>query len=164
MIDKTYPMIEKLLKNTLSLSQSLLDLLTMEAENLQSCTDPTAISDIASNKKQAVYQLEQYSKQLSQILATEKLPLSPLGVIDYFNKAKAAKLDISKSSNLWKEVLSISKKCKSLNETNGASINLLSQHAQRSLHILKGQSQQVSTYGPDGSAYSEHSSQSLFSV
>ena len=164
MIDKTHPIIEKLLKNTLSLSLKLLDLLTLEAEQLKSNTNSTAISDTASNKKQAVSQLDQYSKQLSQILATEKLQMSSDGMAEYFKIAETAKLNISKSTKLWQDILSISKQCQSLNERNGASINLLSLHTQRSLNILKGKPQQTSTYGPDGSAHSEHYSQSLTSV
>ncbi len=164
MIDKTHPITEKLLNNTLSLSIKLLDILTIEAEQLKSNTNSAAISDIASNKKQTVSQIDQYSKQLSQILATEKLQMSADGMSDYFKKAETANINISTSSKLWKEVLSISKQCQLLNEKNGASINLLSQHTQRSLHILKGKSQQTSTYGPDGSAYSEHHSHSLISV
>jgi flagella synthesis protein FlgN len=164
MIEKTYPITEKLLKNTLALSLKLLDLLTIEAEHLKSNDNPTAISDVAFNKKQTVSQLDQHSKQLSQILATEKLQMSSTGMSDYFNKAEIVGLNTSKSTKLWKEILSISNQCQLLNEKNGASINLLSQHTQRSLHILKGKPQQTSTYGPDGSAYSEHYSHPLISV
>lgn len=164
MINKTYPLTEKLLKNMLSLSLKLLDLLTSEADQLKSNSNSTTISDIASNKKSIVTQLDQYSKQLSQILATEKLAMSSKGIDDYFSVAEAAELNVSTSSKCWKEILSISTQCQLLNEQNGASINLLSRHTQRSLHILKGKPQQTSTYGPDGSAYSEHDSHSLISV
>lgn len=164
MINKTYPLTEKILKNTLALSQKLFDLLTIEADHLKSNNSSTAISDIAENKKTTVSQLEQYSKQLSQILATESLSMSSEGINDYFKIAETAKLNISPSSKHWTEILSITNQCRILNEKNGASINLLSRHTQRSLHILKGKPQQTSTYGPDGSAESEHYSHSLISV
>jgi flagella synthesis protein FlgN len=164
MINKTYPITEKLLNNGLDLSRTLLDLLTKEADNLKQNADSTSISNIANNKKETVSQLEQFSKQLTQVLATEKLLLSPSGIADYFKKAETANLNTSTSTLLWKKIISISKKCRLLNEKNGASINLLAQHTQRALHILKGKSQQTTTYGPDGSTYSVRSSHSLVSV
>ena len=164
MINKTYPITEKLLKNGLNLSVKLLDLLTREADNLKKNADSATISTIAADKKEMVTQLDQFSKQLSQVLATEKLQMSPSGISEYFKKAETVHLNTSGSTTLWKEIISISKKCRLLNEKNGASINLLAQHTQRSLQILKGKSQQATTYGPDGSTYNERFSQALVSV
>ena len=164
MINKTYPITEKLLKKGLNSSLKLLELLTREADNLKKKTDSTVISTVAANKKETVTQLDQFSKQLTQVLATEKLQMTPSGVSEYFKKAESVKLNISASTSLWKEIISISKQCRLLNEKNGASINLLAQHTQRSLQILKGKSQQATTYGPDGSTYSERLSHSLISV
>ena len=164
MINKTYPITEKLLKNGLNASLKLMELLTREADSLKKNADSTAISIIAAHKKETVTQLDQFSKQLTQVLATEKLQMTPSGVSEYFKKAETVKLDTSNSSSTWKEIISISKQSRILNERNGASINLLAQHTQRSLQILKGKSQQATTYGPDGSTYSERLSHSLVSV
>ena len=164
MINKTYPITEKLLDNGFNLSLKLLDLLKREADNLKKNADSTIISMIAAKKKETVAQLEQFSKQLTQVLATEKLQMSPKGVSEYFNKAKKVNLNTSGSTTLWKKITSISQQCRLLNEKNGASINLLAQHTQRSLQILKCKSQQATTYGPDGSTYSERFSQTLVSV
>ena len=164
MINKTYPITEKLIKNALNLSLTLLELLTQEADNLKRKATPTTLSTIAANKKETVSQLDQFSKQLTQVLATEKLQMTPQGIADYFKKAATENLNISDSTNLWQQILSVSKQCRLLNEKNGASINLLAQHTQRALHILKGKSQQVTTYGSDGSTYSERFSKPLISV
>jgi len=164
MINKTYPITEKLLKKGLSLSLNLLNQLTTEADSLKSNADSITISNIAVSKKETVSQLDQFSKQMTQVLATEKLPMSPNGMTEYFKKAEGVSLNTSSSTNLWKEILSTSKQCRELNERNGASINLLAQHTQRALQILKGKSQQATTYGPDGSTYNERFSQTLFSV
>lgn len=164
MIKKTYPITEKLLSNGFKLSIKLLDLLTREADNLIKNADSATITTIAANKKETVTQLDQFSKQLSQVLATEKLQMTPEGVSEYFKKAEKVDLNIISSTKLWKEIISISKKCRLLNEKNGASINLLAQHTQRSLQILKGKSQQATTYGPDGSTYNERLSHTLVSV
>ncbi|MCK4841785.1 MAG: flagellar protein FlgN [Methylococcales bacterium] len=164
MIDKTYPITEKLLKNGLDLSSKLLALLTKEASNLKNNADSSSITKIVNSKKEIVSQLNQFSKQFTQVLATEKLQMSSEGVAEYFKKAEKTALDTTASSDLWDEILSVSKKCLLLNEKNGASINLLAQHNQRTLNILKGKSEQPSTYGPDGSAYNEKLSHNLFSV
>lgn len=164
MINKTYPIAEKLLKNGLNLSSKLLDLLTSEAENLRLSTNSKIISSIANDKRETVSLLDQFSRQMTQVLATEKLEMSAHGVEEYFKKAKVANLDTSISFNLWQELISISKQCKLLNEKNGASINLLAQHTHRSLQLIKGKSQQATTYGRDGSTYSERLSSTLFSV
>ncbi len=164
MINKTYPIAEKLLKNGLNLSSKLLNLLTLEAESLKHHADSKTISGIARDKKETVSLLDQFSKQMTQVLATEKLEMSPNGVEAYFNKAATVNLNTSGSSSLWQEIMSISKQCKLLNEKNGASINLLAQHTHRSLQILKGKSQQATTYGRDGSTYSERLSNTLVSV
>jgi len=164
MINKTYPITEKLLRNGLSTSLKLLELLTSESDSLKKNADSTTISIIAVHKKETVTELDQFSKQLTQVLATEKLQMTPSGVSEYFKKAETINLDTSNSSSIWKEIISISKQSRMLNERNGASINLLAQHTQRSLQILKGKSQQATTYGPDGSTYSERLSHSLVSV
>ncbi len=164
MINKTYPIAEKLLNTGLNLSSKLLNLLTTEAESLKQQTDSTVISNIAHNKKETVSQLDLFSKKMSQVLATEKLQMSPSGIEEYFKKAKSVNLNISRSTTLWQEILSISRQCKLLNEKNGASINLLAQHTHRSLQIIKGKSQQATTYGRDGSTYSERLSNTLISV
>jgi len=164
MINKTYPITEKLLKNGLNLSFKLLNLLTTEAENLKHHADSSTISNIAQNKKETVTQLNQFSNQMTQVLATEKLQMSPSGIEEYFKKAEIVNLNTSHSTSIWQEIMSISKQCKLLNEKNGASINLLAQHTQRSLQIIKGKSQQATTYGRDGSTYSERLSHTLVSV
>ncbi len=164
MINKTHPITEKLLKNGLNLSQRLLDLLSKEAENLKNHSSPSTLSKIAELKKQTVSQLEQFSKQMSQVLATEKLELSPEGIKTYFDKAESVQINTRNSSHDWNQIIDLSKQCKLLNEKNGASINLLAQHTQRTLQVIKGKSTLATTYGPDGSTHNERLSQAIISV
>lgn len=164
MIEKTYPITEKLLANGLKLTHNLLELLKAEYQQLKQKTDPASLALLAEHKKDVVTQLEQFSKQLSQVLATEKLMVNQEGVISYLAKAKAAGINIADSSNSWLNITALSRVCRSLNEQNGASIDLLSRHAQRSLQILRGKTQLTTTYGPDGSTRSELFSHTLISV
>jgi flagella synthesis protein FlgN len=164
MIEKTYPITEKLLSNGLKLTLNLLELLKAECRQLKAKTDPALLSTLAESKKELVNQLEQFSKQLGQVLATEKLVVNQDGVLSYLAKAKAAGINISESSNSWMNITALSKTCRTLNEQNGASIDLLSRHAQRSLQILRGKTLLTSTYGPDGTTRSELFSHTLISV
>lgn len=155
MIKKTYPITLKLLENGLDLSLELQELLVKEKNELKQDTDSERLSAIVANKKEKVSQLEKFSKQFAQVLTTEKLPMTASGIKDYFALAKKENLDTSKLTALWQKIVASSKKSQLLNQKNGASINILSQYTHRSLHILKGKSQQATTYGPDGSTYNE---------
>ena len=105
MINKTYPITEKLLENALILSLKLLEQLIKEADNLKTQTDSAMVSEIAVNKKETVSQLDKFSKQLTQVLATEKLPMTADGVTEYFKKAEAVNLNTKNSTHLWKEII-----------------------------------------------------------
>ncbi|QPK61913.1 flagellar protein FlgN [Methylomonas sp. LL1] len=164
MIEKTFPITEKLLANGLKSTQKLFELLSAEYEHLKQKIDPVVLTSLATNKKDTVFQLEQFSKQLGQVLATEKLLINHDGVISYFSKATTVGINVSKSSQCWQEITTLLKKCQLLNEQNGASIDLLSRHTQRSLQILRGRSQLTTTYGPDGTTRSELFSHTLISV
>ncbi len=164
MIEKTYPITEKLFANGLKLTQNLFELLKAEYQQLKQKTDPASIASLAERKKDIVTQLEQFSKQLGQVLATEKLLVNQEGVLGYLAKAKAAGINVAELSDSWLNITTLSKACQALNEQNGASIDLLSRHTQRSLHILRGKTQLTTTYGPDGSTRSELFSHTLISV
>ena len=156
MIEKTFPITEKLLANGLISIRKLYELLSTEYEHLKQKIDPITLSTLATNKKELVAQLEQFSKQLSQVLATEKLSINQEGVVSYLEKAKGAAFSTDKALQHWLDIETLSKNCKSLNEQNGASIDLLSRHTQRSLQVLRGKSQLASTYGRTRSVLFSH--------
>lgn len=164
MIEKTFPITEKLLNNGLKATQKLLELLNSEADSLRQKIDPAVLSTIAASKREVVIQLEQFSRQLGQVLATEKLAVDHEGINNYLNKAKAVGISVEGSRNCWVNITALLKKCRTLNDQNGAGIDLLNRHTQRSLQILRGKSQLASTYGPDGSTRSELFSHTLISV
>ena len=134
MIEKTFPITEKLLATGLKSTQKLFELLNAESEQLKQNTDPAALSTLAANKKEVVAQLEQFSKQLAQVLATEKLLVSQEGIMSYLAKAKATGITIAQSLQYWLDIAELSKQCRSLNEQNGASIDLLSRHVSQHPH------------------------------
>lgn len=164
MIEKTYPITEKLLANALKAAHSLHELLTVESDKLKQKIDPEAITTIAASKRDLVAQLEQFTKQLGQVLATEQLSVGSEGVKKYLAKAGAAGIHVDGVWASWTGLAKLSENCRTLNEQNGASIALLSRHTQRSLQILRGKSPLAATYGPDGVTRNELFSHTLISV
>lgn len=154
-IEKTFPITEKLIQDALSLAQQLNEELNQEADTLKKAPHSDSIELIAAKKKQLVTKLEQFNSQLGQVLATENLPNSQQGLSDYFHRATAANLPTEKVANNWEAFRFIIAESKNLNDQNGASIDLLARHTKRSLQILKGKSQFATTYGPDGTTHSE---------
>ncbi|CAA9892684.1 FlgN family protein [Candidatus Methylobacter favarea] len=163
-IENTCPITARLILNGLYLTQQLHDQLNLEAEALKSMQHAESIINIVASKKHLVGQLEQFNTQLSQLLATEKLANNQQDIEEYFQRAETAGLAVSEMADNWAQMRLLWTKCRSLNEQNGASIELLKRHVDRSLHILKGKPQSANTYGPDGSSKSEPFTRSLISV
>jgi flagella synthesis protein FlgN len=164
MIEKTYPITEQLIFNALQLAQQLRLELNQEAGTLQKTPQAELLNTIAANKKQLIAQLEQFNTQLTQVLATERLPNNLESINEYFKRAETAGLLPAKSTSDWTQLMLVCAECKNLNEQNGATIDLLSRHTKRSLDILKGKPESANTYGSDGSTQSERYSRPLISV
>ncbi|MFU8787614.1 MAG: flagella synthesis protein FlgN [Methylobacter sp.] len=164
MIEQTYPIAEKLIANALQLAQQLHHELTQEASALKKMQQAERIGTIADSKKQLVAQLDQLNAQITQILAIEKLPNTPDSVKDYFKSAETAGLPTAESANNWTQLMRVCSECRRQNEENGASIDVLSRHAQRSLNIIKGKPESANTYDADGSTHSERHTSPLISV
>ncbi|MDD5578838.1 MAG: flagellar protein FlgN [Methylobacter sp.] len=164
MIEKTYPITIGLILDALNLTQQLYEQLNLEADALKAAQQAEVITNISISKKHLVVQLEQFNTQLTQILATEKLANNQQDIEEYFQRAEAAGLLINEAADNWAQMKSIWVKCRTLNEQNGAGIELLNRHIKRSLLILKGKPQSANTYGPDGSSKSETFINPLISV
>jgi flagella synthesis protein FlgN len=128
---------------------------------LRASPEVELIDNITAQKKQLIGQLEAFNTQFSQVLVAENLPNNQTGINEYFKRAEAAGLPTNETVMHWQQIQLICAECKDLNEQNGASIELLSLHAKRSLDILKGKTQGPNTYGRDGVSQSEALSHSL---
>jgi FlgN protein. len=164
MIEKTYPVTEKLIFNALQLAQQLHHELNQEADILKEAPQADLINNISANKKQLVAQLEQFNTQLTQVLASERLSTDQESIKEYFKLAETAGMPTAESVGNWAQLMLVCAECRALNEQNGASIDLLSRHSKRSLDILKGKPQVTNTYGSDGSPQSDRYTRSLISV
>lgn len=164
MIEHTFPITEQLLANALQLAQRLHNQLTQEAESLIRPPQAGFINTIAENKRELVGQLDMFNKQLEQILAAEQLPLSPDGVIAYFQRVTIAGLSPENAQTTWEKLMRLCTDCRQLNEQNGASIEMLARNTKRTLHILKGKSENITSYGRDGTVISDFSNSTFVSV
>ncbi|MEI7839495.1 MAG: flagellar export chaperone FlgN [Methylococcaceae bacterium] len=164
MIEHTFPIAEQLIFNALQLTQRLHQQLNQEAEGLVRTPQSGFINTVANNKRDLVTQLDLFNKQLEQILAAEQLPHSQHGVNSYFQMATIANLSCDTIKKNWEAMMDLCTACKHLNEQNGASIDILARSNKRTLHIIKGKSEVVTSYGRDGSTISELQNSTLVSV
>ncbi len=164
MIQKTWPITGNLIFNALQLTEQLYQLLIEEADTLQKPLQAELIDSIAADKKQLVMQLEQFNQQCGQVLATEELPNNHEGIDAYFQRATSVGLSAIEIMQQWTSIQELCIKCRALNEQNGASIELLSFHTQRSLQILKGNPQRSNTYGANGARKNDPFTHTLFLV
>jgi flagellar biosynthesis protein FlgN len=161
MVEKTWPIAEKLIFNTLDLTRKLHRQFVQEADMLKDLPQPELLDAITVKKRELLGQLEQFNQQCGQILATEKLPNNRDGFNLYFQRAEAEGMPTTETVKNWSQIQSICAECKVLNEQNGASVDLLALHTKRSLDILKGKPLSSNTYGRDGITKSDPVSHTL---
>lgn len=163
-IHQTFPIADKLIANGLQLTERLYRELKNEESILQQSPKPELLEAVTGQKQPLVQELDLFSKQLGQILETEKLPNDSDGIRAYFELAAQAGLNAAKATEEWRVLIETTERCRSLNDQNGAAIELLLRHTRQSLNILKGKPQTTTTYGPDGNTQSDLFSGSSFSV
>ncbi len=164
MIEHTFPIAEQLMSNALQLTQRLYQQLNQEADSIVRTPQSNFISAVANNKRDLVTQLELFNKQLEQILAAEQLPHSQIGINAYFQMAAIANLSTDMIKVNWEQLMKLCTECRNLNEQNGASIDMLARNNKRTLHILKGKSENVTSYGRDGAVISDFQTNTFVSV
>lgn len=165
MINKTFPIAERLVENGLTLIRQLQQLLMDEAELLKKSDQIELLNAVVLKKQPLINQINQFSRQMAQVLTTETLPNDQNGMIQYIEKAKAVGLTAETLKHNWSEIISITESCRTLNELNGGSIDILRRYTLRSLQILKGDSLLgSSTYDKDGSTKAELPSRKLMAV
>lgn len=164
MIEHTFPVAEQLLANAVQLAHRLQNQLTQEADSLIRTPQAGFINTIAENKRELVGQLDMFNKQLEQVLAAEQLPLSPDGIEVYFQRVAIAGLSIENAQKNWQQIMKLCIECRHLNEKNGASIDILARNNKRTLHILKGKSENVTSYGRDGTVIGDFSNNTFVAV
>lgn len=150
MTENAWARTEQLVADILVLAKQLHQQLAQEADILKSALQPGDLDRCTAHKTQLLGQLEGLNRQFSEILARAGLPDDQSGINAYFQRAAADGLAAADTVARWREIQQTCTQCRSLNESNGASIDVLSQHAKRSLDILKGKNGGAIAYGRDG--------------
>ncbi|MDC9727987.1 MAG: flagellar export chaperone FlgN, partial [Methyloprofundus sp.] len=151
MIDKTHAITLQLVETALENTKLLFQILTKEAALLKTKTQAHKLEVLTKQKNEVIALLTTFSKQVEQILASEKLS-NEQGMDAYFDIAKKAGMDTSISYKNWLELIEVSKKCRATNEQNGACLHILNKHSLRVLDVLKGKDPTVTTYSKSGHA------------
>jgi len=163
MIDKTHAITLQLVETALSNTKLLFQLLTKESTLLSSKAAAHKFDVLTTQKNEVIALLTTFTKQVDQILASEKLSKEE-GMDAYFAIAKKAGIDTSLSHNNWNQLLIASKQCRDLNEQNGACFHILNKHSLRVLDVLKGKDPSITTYGKNGHTSGGNSSTTTISV
>lgn len=140
----------EILQNTLEEINILFSILQKESQSL-SYGHSDEIESVAKQKHASVKRIDQLTELQNSFFESIQLPIGETGFnrfLERFSHDKPGLAEIQKTHNKIKQSLEI---CRSLNNKNGASIELLNRHTQRAIDILRNQTQQPSTYGPDGS-------------
>jgi len=163
MIEKTHPIAITLIATALDNTQQLHHLLSEEATLLKAKSKAQMLDELTQKKNVLIGKLTTFANQVDQLLKSEKLSKED-GMVQYFAIAKQANMDTTESSSNWEKLSQLSKKCRTLNEQNGACIHMLNLHTQRILNILKGKPQTTNTYSRNGRTKSNPYSRTIVSV
>ena len=134
-----------------SLSSQLNDTLNQERASL-SANDSEQLFELTKKKKALVSNLEKQTKTTHIFLKNMDINQGLYGLSDFFSHIKPS---VEKTSlhNAWLNIQTLSDDNKKLNNANGSIIELNRRHTQRSLDVLRGQTNTTnSTYGSDGQA------------
>lgn len=132
-----------------SLTRQLLTVLESEACAL-SARHHGELEALATEKRTIAANLEKATARQQALLQSLGLPDSKDGIVMLLARLSGEGMAVTELYACWEQVHAFSKRCQSLNQSNGASIELLHRHFTRALRILYGQISPANTYGPDG--------------
>ncbi len=156
---KLIAIFQDLLKDINNLYQFLL----READALDTRSSGN-LQSIARDKERVISRINLLTQQQNSFLKTINLPDGDNGLRQLVDKVSKSDPQLAELKTFWMKISERLAKCRHLNEQNGARIELLNCHAQRSLEILKGQSHLPYTYGPTGMKQKDQSNHSTVSV
>ena len=93
---------------------------------------------------------------LSRLAECRDALLARLGVggeakaVDAWLERNASQPEAEGARTAWRQLLEAARQAKSLNEANGAMIEVKMQHNQQALAVLRAAARQMTLYGPDG--------------
>ncbi len=149
-MEKFIELLSKLLHQDLAELDTLSRLLDDEKDAVRR-RDVAQLQQLADAKQKLIGNLEQRAKNKATLLAKSPLKVRPGEVRD-----KLASLNNAELLKLWDEAYKSMAHCKQRNLLNGKIISLSLQRTHRLMDLLRGQGNQVTTYGNKGN--SQHAS------
>ncbi len=137
----------------------MLNLLNNEAVLIKS-KDIAGIETIASEKQTLSTKLNSWVSQQQNILFRSENP-NQRDVSEHSAEPNINFLLDPNLADRWNHIKSLLTQCKLLNETNGACIELIKRHSQRSLEVLYNSGSAPQIYGPNGVTEASLPSRSL---
>jgi flagellar biosynthesis/type III secretory pathway chaperone len=137
------------LKSIVHEERRLFELLEQESQELNK-RNASCIMQIADEKRQLVHRLNLLFSQQKTVLGAYSSSCGDECGTFLLAQFAGDIVQANRAQEECLEIYSLAAKCRTLNELNGARIELLSQHAQRSLGILKGRFLNDGVYGADG--------------
>lgn len=135
--------------NLIEHGNKMLDILKQETKLIKS-RDIEAIEAIAAEKQLVAAAMEklgiEHQRRVSTDIDNHKLTRTT----DYPSQSQSDAYSDPAIAEQQSQTNKLFTQCQQLNEANGASIELLRRHCQRSLEILFPQNSETRTYGPDG--------------
>jgi len=150
-------------RNLLRAIKTLNKLLLRETDALDTKSS-TSLETIAGDKEQIIERINNLTHQQNEFLGKFNLSGHKEGLATYLEQATKNDPKLAKLRIYWSKVTVALEQCQQLNQQNGARIELLNRHTERSLDILRGQSHLPYTYGPTGEKQKERTNQSAISV
>lgn len=146
--------LQQLLTPLSQLSTDMCELLDAEHNCLKDSANEGLVA-ILDNKKKLSYSIEEHTRAIHKLLLTAG---QNNGIYKLQQNLQSSNLDSSRLNlELWQDIERLIAKSKTLNEANGAIIELSRQHSQRALDILRGQAgaSPSKTYGANGYTQNE---------
>lgn len=159
---KPYQLIS-IFQNLLNEIDNLYKCLLREADALDTRSS-TDLNNISKEKERIIDQINHLTHQQNSFLSQHGVSDMSAGIAASLEKIINLDPQLGELKTYWIKISDRITKCDQLNQQNGARIELLNCHTQRSLEILKGQSHLPYTYGPTGMKQKDQSNGSAISV
>ena len=148
--DVYQPLVENF-RHTLAEFANLHQLLEQERDAL-AARRIDQIKALAEKKKDSVNRIQKQTSLSNGFLESSHLPGGGSGLETFFAQLDDDNPATRELREYRRKIGEYLNKCKALNESNGASIELMNRHTHRAIDILKNPGNQShNTYGPDGS-------------
>lgn len=125
------------------------DLLQQESQALKTRL-VEEIAALARKKQNSVDRIVHKMELQNRFFESRKIPKGEVGLEHFLGGFDKENPGLGELRSYQRKIRETLERCKTLNEHNGASIELMNRHTRRALDILRNAGNPAQTYGPDG--------------